>query len=93
MPTYDYECQACGHKFEVFQSITDKPIRKCPVCNKLKVKRLIGLGGGIIFRGSGFYATDYRNSKPSNSESKTPDSKKSEDKSDSSSSSSNSEKT
>ena len=60
MPTYDYECQACGHTFEKFQSITDKPIRKCPVCNKLKVRRLIGTGGGLIFKGSGFYCTDYR---------------------------------
>ncbi len=60
MPTYDYECQACGHTFEKFQSITDKPIRKCPVCNKLKVKRLISAGGGLIFKGSGFYCTDYR---------------------------------
>ncbi len=60
MPTYDYECQACGHTFEKFQSITDKPIRKCPVCNKLKVRRLIGTGGGVIFKGSGFYCTDYR---------------------------------
>lgn len=60
MPTYDYECGACGHAFELFQSITAKPIRKCPECGKLKVKRLIGTGGGIIFRGSGFYETDYR---------------------------------
>ena len=60
MPTYDYKCEACGHSFEVFHSIKAKPIRKCPECKKLKVKRLIGTGGGIIFKGSGFYQTDYR---------------------------------
>jgi putative FmdB family regulatory protein len=60
MPTYDYLCQACGHDFEKFQSITASPTRKCPVCGKLKVKRLIGGGGGLIFKGAGFYATDYR---------------------------------
>ena len=60
MPTYDYECQACGRAFEKFQSITARPIRKCPFCGRLKVKRLIGAGAGIIFRGSGFYQTDYR---------------------------------
>lgn len=59
MPTYDYECSSCGIKFELFQKITDKPIDKCPKCGK-KVKRLIGSGSGIIFKGSGFYATDYR---------------------------------
>ena len=60
MPTYDYECEACNHTFEVFQSITAKQIRKCPECRKLKVKRLIGTGSTIIFKGSGFYQTDYR---------------------------------
>ena len=60
MPTYDYECQACGHTFEKFQSITDSPIRKCPECGRSRVKRLIGAGAGIIFKGSGFYQTDYR---------------------------------
>lgn len=59
MPTYDYECEHCGHTFEVFQKITDEPLEKCPKCHK-KVKRLIGSGAGIIFKGSGFYATDYR---------------------------------
>ena len=59
MPTYDYECTACGHKFEVFQKMTDKQLSRCPKCNK-KLKRLIGSGSGIIFKGSGFYATDYR---------------------------------
>ncbi len=60
MPTYDYECDACDHKFELFQSITAKHIRKCPECGKLKIKRLIGTGSTIIFKGSGFYQTDYR---------------------------------
>jgi putative FmdB family regulatory protein len=59
MPTYDYECAHCGHKFEAFQKMTDKPLENCPKCAK-KVKRLIGSGSGIIFKGSGFYATDYR---------------------------------
>ena len=60
MPTYDYECQACGHRMEVFQSIKDNPHRKCPECKRLKLKRLIGAGAGLIFKGSGFYITDYR---------------------------------
>jgi len=60
MPTYDYECGACGHTFEEYQSITAPAIRKCPSCRKNRVKRLIGTGAGIIFRGSGFYQTDYR---------------------------------
>ena len=60
MPTYDYECSACGHQFEKFQPITAAPIRKCPLCGKRKVRRLIGTGGGVIFKGSGFYQTDYR---------------------------------
>lgn len=59
MPTYEYECTQCGHNFEVFQQITAKPIKACPKCNQ-KVKRLISSGAGIIFKGSGFYATDYR---------------------------------
>lgn len=60
MPTYEYECEACGHQFETFQSITDKPLRRCPKCGRLKMRRLIGKGAGIIFKGSGFYQTDYR---------------------------------
>ncbi len=59
MPTYEYECKKCGHTFEEFQSITEPPIRRCPKC-KGKVRRLIGTGAGIIFKGEGFYATDYR---------------------------------
>lgn len=60
MPTYDYRCEACGHQFEAFQSMTAAHLRKCPHCQKLKLKRLIGIGAGIIFKGSGFYETDYR---------------------------------
>lgn len=60
MPTYDYLCQACGHEFEEFQSITAKPLRKCPKCSKPRLKRLIGTGAGVLFKGSGFYETDYR---------------------------------
>ena len=59
MPTYEYECQNCGHEFELFQSMTAKPLKTCPKCGK-KVKRLLGKGAGIIFKGSGFYQTDYR---------------------------------
>lgn len=59
MPTYEYECAHCGRNFELFQKITDERIETCPKCHK-KVKRLIGSGSGIIFKGSGFYATDYR---------------------------------
>jgi putative FmdB family regulatory protein len=61
MPNYDYQCQKCKYKFEVFQSIKATPLKKCPECGG-KVKRLIGGGGGIIFKGSGFYATDYKRS-------------------------------
>ena len=65
MPTYEYECKKCGWKFEVFQNMTDKKLTKCPKCHAQKAKRLIGSGAGIIFKGSGFYATDYKKSKPS----------------------------
>ncbi|MHC4779799.1 MAG: FmdB family zinc ribbon protein [Planctomycetota bacterium] len=60
MPTYDYECRRCHHAFEEFQSITANPLKKCPVCSKRSLERLIGAGAGVIFRGSGFYSTDYR---------------------------------
>lgn len=60
MPTYDYLCDSCKHRFEIFQSIKASPLRKCPKCGKRKVRRLLGTGGGILFKGSGFYQTDYR---------------------------------
>jgi len=60
MPTYDYECDACGHRFEKFQFISARALRKCPVCGKAALRRLIGPGAGVIFKGSGFYQTDYR---------------------------------
>ena len=62
MPTYEYKCTACGHAFEQFQSITAAPTKRCPQCGKSKVKRLLGTGAGLIFKGSGFYITDYRDS-------------------------------
>ena len=60
MPTYDYQCDACGHMFELFQGINDPLKRKCPACRKLKLRRLFGTGAAILFKGSGFYETDYR---------------------------------
>ena len=66
MPTYEYECRSCKHRFEEFQSITDEPIKKCPKCGKA-VRRLFGGGMGIIFKGSGFYTTDYKRSSAVNS--------------------------
>ena len=60
MPTYDYSCDACNHEFEVFEPITAQPQKKCPKCKKNKLRRLFGAGGGLIFKGSGFYQTDYR---------------------------------
>jgi putative FmdB family regulatory protein len=60
MPTYDYACDACKHEFELFQSIKDEPKRKCPKCGKNKLRRLIGPGAALVFKGSGFYKTDYR---------------------------------
>lgn len=75
MPTYEYKCENCGHQFEQFQSITSKPLRVCPQCGQNTLTRLIGAGSGIIFKGSGFYATDYRNEsykKAAASDKKTP---------------------
>lgn len=60
MPTYDYRCNACKHEFEHFQSMKDKPLKKCPECGKPALERLIGIGAAVIFKGSGFYETDYR---------------------------------
>ena len=77
MPTYDYLCQNCGHEFEQFQSITARPLRKCPECEKMGLKRLIGAGAGVIFKGSGFYETDYRSESYKNGQKNE---KKSDDK-------------
>ncbi len=60
MPTYDYECDNCEHTFELFQGINDPVKRKCPECGRMKLRRLIGPGAAIVFKGSGFYQTDYR---------------------------------
>jgi putative FmdB family regulatory protein len=60
MPTYDYECDACGHTFELFQSISEPVKKKCPDCGKPKLRRLFGTGAAVVFKGSGFYQTDYR---------------------------------
>ncbi|MGD8451860.1 MAG: zinc ribbon domain-containing protein [Phycisphaerae bacterium] len=62
MPTYEYRCEGCGYEFEQFQSITAKSLKTCPNCKRRTLERLIGRGGGIIFKGSGFYETDYRSS-------------------------------
>ena len=83
MPTYEYECQKCGHHFEKFQSISAEPVKTCPKCHG-KVKRLIGIGSGIIFKGSGFYETDYKHQhasvEPSSPESKPAESSESASK-------------
>lgn len=60
MPTYEYRCEACGHELELFQNISEAPKKKCPACKKQKLKRKIGGGAGFLFKGSGFYLTDYR---------------------------------
>jgi putative FmdB family regulatory protein len=68
MPTYDYRCDACGHEMEVFQSMSDDRLTECPGCGESKLRRLIGAGAGIIFKGSGFYETDYKRSRTSSDE-------------------------
>ena len=89
MPTYDYRCDACAHELEIFHSMKDSPKRKCPECGKLKLVRQIGAGGGVIFKGSGFYETDYRSESykrdasadsAKSNEAKQPESKKSDSK-------------
>lgn len=89
MPTYDYQCSACEHEFEAFQSITEEPLVKCPKCKKKKLKRLFGAGAGILFKGSGFYQTDYRSD--GYKKSAASDSKSSEGKSESKSESKSSD--
>ena len=73
MPTYEYACSKCGHHFEQFQPMRDEPLKKCPKCHRAGLKRLVGGGAGLIFKGSGFYITDYRKKgggKPDGAESK-----------------------
>ena len=65
MPTYQYECEACQHEFEALQGMAEPKLKKCPKCGKQKLVRLIGSGSGMIFKGSGFYATDYKKKSPS----------------------------
>ncbi|HOK67427.1 MAG TPA: zinc ribbon domain-containing protein [Anaerohalosphaeraceae bacterium] len=80
MPTYEYLCDNCGQTMEIFQSITESPRKKCPQCGKQKLKRLLGTGAGVIFKGSGFYQTDYRSEsykKASEKDSPKPKSEKS----------------
>ncbi len=60
MPTYEYHCDGCAHHFDEFQSITAKPLKRCPACRKPKLRRIFGTGAAILFKGSGFYQTDYR---------------------------------
>ena len=89
MPTYDYRCQACDYEFELFQQMTDPVKKKCPKCGKLKLQRLIGTGAGVIFKGGGFYETDYRSDsyrKAADAEKKKRDGKSDKKKSDSASS-------
>lgn len=90
MPTYDYQCESCGHVFETFQSMSDDPLRQCPECSENALRRLISGGSGVIFKGSGFYVTDSRKSGSASSnsgkKSESDSSKKSESKSSSESS-------
>ena len=60
MPTYEYQCDACNHNFDEFQGMNDKPLKKCPKCRKSKLRRVFGIGAAVLFKGSGFYQTDYR---------------------------------
>lgn len=78
MPTYEYECRACGHAFETMHSMTAPVLRKCPKCAKLKLERLISGGAGVIFKGSGFYETDYKRNRGGASDRSSSESKDSE---------------
>ncbi len=87
MPTYDYQCDSCGHVFEAFQSMSADPLRECPECKEAALRRLISGGSGIIFKGSGFYVTDSRKSGNGSSSGSKSSEKKSESKSEGKSSS------
>ena len=84
MPTYDYVCRNCDHEFELFQSMSAPVKRKCPECGKLKLERLIGIGSAVIFKGSGFYETDYRSESYKTAEKKEKDGAKPKKKDDAS---------
>lgn len=71
MPTYEYECRACKKGFDAFQKMSDPPLQECPSCGKPKLKKKIGMGAGIIFKGSGFYCTDYKSSSYKDGEKKS----------------------
>ncbi len=83
MPTYEYVCSACGHEMEVFQSMKDAALKKCPACGKTKLSRKIGLGAGLIFKGSGFYETDYKRQVEKSEGGKSDDKPKGDSKKDS----------
>jgi putative FmdB family regulatory protein len=70
MPTYDYRCEGCGHELAALQSIRDEPLKTCPKCGKDLLRRRIGAGAGIIFKGSGFYETDYKRNRTSSKDGK-----------------------
>lgn len=82
MPTYEYQCKVCSHTFEEFQSMSEPPLTRCPSCKEESLARLIGSGAGVIFKGSGFYTTDYKRNSKGNGEEKgkKPKEKKSETK-------------
>jgi len=77
MPTYDYACSACSHRFERFESIHDGGAKSCPKCGKKKARRMLGTGAGLIFKGSGFYVTDYKKKSGTPEGAKEPEKKKS----------------
>ncbi len=81
MPTYEYECSSCGKRFDAFQSITEKPLKKCELCGKHTVRRLISAGAGLIFKGSGFYITDYKSKGAKDDAAKAEKAEKAESKS------------
>jgi putative FmdB family regulatory protein len=76
MPTYEYVCDACGHAFDELQSFSDEPLKKCPKCGKNKLRRLFGTGAAVLFKGSGFYETDYRSDSYKDAQKKESDSSK-----------------
>ncbi|MGE0710013.1 MAG: FmdB family zinc ribbon protein [Planctomycetota bacterium] len=88
MPTYDYVCEACGHRFEHFQTMSSDPLKDCPECQQASLRRLIGTGAALIFKGTGFYCTDYKKPSPDAKVERTKEAAKQVKESSSSSSSS-----